>query len=181
MKRLGLLIYLLNQDFPGKNGLLVIRAYKEILKVIENDINNRGGICGVQLKIHCLILERGNYVNEVTKFILRNDDIICCHGTVNLEDSLREKGVLEKNKIVFFKSTYRKSGELKHIKDTNTFMEMRSSQKAKILQIMYLIDKFNDKGNVFFIHAGKKNLASPIYDDDFNKFAVKNKFHKLYQ
>ena len=56
MKSVGIIIYFLKQELIGNNGLNAKRAYEEILKVIERDINQRGGINGVKLKIHLLIL-----------------------------------------------------------------------------------------------------------------------------
>ena len=55
MKSVGIIIYMLKQEFQGKNGLLAIKAYSEILKVIERDINYRGGISGAKLNIHLLM------------------------------------------------------------------------------------------------------------------------------
>ncbi len=83
MNNLKILLHYTKQPISEEDNHLVYRVLAKSLKLIENNINDAGGICGYELKIEFLLNKNKDDTNRISDIIKNDKKIIVSHGPCN--------------------------------------------------------------------------------------------------
>ena len=108
MNEYGILLHYTEQKISNEDNENIFQLIKQSAKEIDNNINNNGGIFGLNLKTHVikvktaegvgLTSETQNVQNVVLPYLKSNNNIIALHGPYSLQDDI------DRTKYIYMKT-----------------------------------------------------------------------------
>ena len=108
MNEYGILLHYTEQKISNEDNENIFQLIKQCAKEIDNNINNNGGIFGLNLKTHVLKVktaegfgltsETKNVQNVVLPYLESNNNIIALHGPYSLQDDI------DRTKYIYMKT-----------------------------------------------------------------------------
>ena len=143
MNEYGILLYYTEQKISNEDNENIFQLIKQCAKEIDNNINNNGGIFGLNLKTHVLKVKTAegygstsdtkNVQNVVLPYLKSNNNIIALHGPYSLQDDI------DRTKYIYMKTGQGAKEDLSKLKNTSTFFTSRVDEHSKFAFIKNII------------------------------------------
>ena len=189
MKNIEFLVYFSDLMIGDEGNARLSSFLKSACKIIENEINENGGIAGKKAAIHYTRVPLGighseEIADEVINFINNKQDIICVNGANTKASNEKILQEIDLDQILFFSGTT--VGDF----HPNRFQVTRRSDKTTAKIITHIIEALNNKSRIFYLHygmrtadfesefssTGKNRLISENFSEIKEDIEFKNKF-----
>ena len=159
MNEYGILLHYTEQKISNEDNENIFQLIKQCAKEIDNNINNNGGIFGINLKTHVLKVktaeiwltsETQNVQNLVLPYLKSNNNIIALHGPYSLQDDI------DRTKYIYMKTGRGPKEDLSKLKNTSTFFTSRVDEHSKFAFIKNIILERKDLKKIYFVNDGPK-------------------------
>ena len=150
MKNIGYQLWSSDLAIGEDGNALVSTFLKSASILIEEEINNAGGICGEKLKIHYNHVPKGNEgISTIINSIHKKGDVLFTHGPYVAIRNQKFIQDIDLDSHLLFSMP---GGEF----HPNKFNISRESFEAKSMSIIRLLGDMSLKRQAIFIHDGKR-------------------------
>jgi len=132
-------------------------------KLIENEINETGGIAGKNVVIHYTHIPYGmghaeEIADEIIEFISNKPNIICTNGATAKASNKKIIREIDLDQIILFTGTT--AGEF----HPNKFLTERRSEESNVKLIAHITETLKVKSRLFYLHSGVRTAS---FESDF--------------